>query len=94
MSSCFEFCSTDLAGEYCKFPKCCNNLNKRRVDMKDKMYLGDGVYIGHDGYHIILANENSVDNLNVIHLEQAFIPIIQKYIESVLNRHETGFEVE
>ena len=26
----------------------------KRADLKDQTYLGDGVYAGYDGYHVVL----------------------------------------
>lgn len=35
----------------------------------NKQYLGDGVYVAHDDYGVILTAENGVSVLNTIYLE-------------------------
>jgi hypothetical protein len=37
------------------------------------MYLGDGVYVGHDGYHVWLYTDNGIEVLNRIALEPGVI---------------------
>lgn len=37
--------------------------------MKDKSYLGDSVYAGYDGYHLVLTTENGSGPSNTIYLD-------------------------
>ena len=48
---------------------------------KDKQYLGDSVYINHDGYHIVLTTENGGPPSNTICLEPHLLPMIAEYYE-------------
>ena len=39
------------------------------ADLENKAYLGDGVYVGHDGYHVWLYTDNGITVSNTIALE-------------------------
>ena len=47
----------------------------------DKKYLGDGVYVAHDGYGIILTSENGVTVLNTIYLEPEVLSALFRYLD-------------
>ena len=52
--------------------------------LQDKQHLGDGVYVGHDGYHIVLWLDNTgVFGLNAIALEPPVLDRLMKYRERV-----------
>lgn len=57
-------------------------------DGKDKQYLGDGVYMSHDGYQLWLTAENGVDVLSAIAIEPHLIPVIQKYWDNLVERYK------
>lgn len=46
-----------------------------------KQYLGDGVYVEHDGYSFILTTENGICATNTIYLEPVVISALEQYIE-------------
>ena len=47
----------------------------------NKKYLGDGVYVAHDGYGIILTSENGVSILNTIYLEPEPLSAFLRYLD-------------
>ena len=50
-----------------------------------KTFLGDGVYVDFDGYHVILTTENGIRATNIIYLDphvlSAFRDHIQQFFE-------------
>lgn len=48
----------------------------------DKDYLGDSVYVQHDGHHIILTTENGLptDPSNSIALEPNMLAALNRYV--------------
>lgn len=48
--------------------------------MKNKCYLGDGVYIAHDGYSLILTTENGISITNTIVLEPEVVAALSAYM--------------
>jgi hypothetical protein len=48
--------------------------------LKKRFYLGDGVYIGHDGYRVWLYTDNGVEVTNQI----AFDPIVLAQLYKLL----------
>lgn len=48
---------------------------------RDKDYLGDSVYVQHDGYHIVLTTENGrpTDPSNIIALEPTVLAKLIQY---------------
>lgn len=50
--------------------------------MKEKKYLGDGVYFKYDGSELVLTTENGVMQTNIIFLE---MEVIQRLIEELQN---------
>lgn len=47
----------------------------------DKDYLGDSVYVEHDGYMLTLTTENGFGPSNTIHLEPAVYEALVRYVE-------------
>ena len=47
----------------------------------EKQYLGDGVYMAHDDYGIILTSENGVTVLNTIYLEPEQLSALLRYLD-------------
>ena len=47
----------------------------------EKTYLGDGVYLDHDGYQIILTSEDGEKVLDKIYLEREVALALVKKIE-------------
>jgi len=48
-----------------------------------KAYLGDGVYVNNDGYHIILTTENGVSITNTIFLEPNVLSALNEYVDAL-----------
>ncbi len=46
-----------------------------------KSYLGDGVYVDHDGYTLTLTTENGVSTTNTIYLEPEIYHALLAYVE-------------
>lgn len=44
-----------------------------------KRYLGDTVYVDHDGYYIVLTTEDGISVTNTICLEPAVLLAFDKY---------------
>ena len=42
---------------------------KKIMKINEKKYLGDGVYIEHNGYHWVLTTENGIEVTNTIYLD-------------------------
>lgn len=55
-------------------------------ELKDQIYLGDGVYAGQDGYHIWLWTSNGVEDSSPIALEPAVIDFLNTYRAELLER--------
>lgn len=53
--------------------------------MKEKVYLGDGVYAQNDGFGIILTTENGICATNTIYLEPDLITKLYDYIQKCAN---------
>lgn len=51
--------------------------------MKNKMYVGDGVYVEFTGYSIILTTENGEEVANTIHLEEWMLRTIKNFVSEV-----------
>lgn len=49
--------------------------------MKHREYLGDGLYAGFDGHHIILAASNGIYDTNIVYLDPDVLKKFYKYIE-------------
>lgn len=46
----------------------------------NKRYLGDGVYVRFDGYHVTLTTENGIRSTNTIHLEPLVVSALRDYL--------------
>jgi hypothetical protein len=49
-----------------------------------KVYLGDAVYIDHDGYNVILTTENGYEATNTIVLEPAVLESLLSYVKQLV----------
>lgn len=57
--------------------------------LHDRDYLGDGVYVGHDGYHIVLWLESpGAFGPNAIALEPAVLNALRAYENRVQGEEE------
>lgn len=45
-----------------------------------KRYIGDGVYVAHDGFGIVLTTENGISTTNQIFLEPVVIAALEGWI--------------
>lgn len=55
--------------------------------MFEKRYLGDGVYVHHDGYHIILSLDGQDPNIRIA-LEPGLLQKIVDYEKDVIKAWE------
>jgi hypothetical protein len=56
---------------------------ERGGTMREKVYLGDSVYVTRDGYGIILTTENEISNIehdNIIYLDSEVIAALERYL--------------
>jgi hypothetical protein len=51
----------------------------------NKQYLGDGVYVNHDGYQIKLTAENGIAATDTIYLEPSVLQNLFNYAERLKN---------
>ena len=59
----------------------------------NKEYLGDGVYVDFDGYHIVLTTEDGVSATNTIFMDGAVITQLEAYIAKQSSRRAGGDEL-
>ena len=45
-----------------------------------KVYLGDAVYVTHDGYHIVLTTEDGIRTTNTVYLEPPVWAALQRVV--------------
>lgn len=55
--------------------------------MSVKAYLGDGVYVDHDHYHVVLTTEDGISVTNTIYLEP---PVLEAFLVYVTGLKETS----
>ena len=53
----------------------------------DKDYLGDGVHVDHDGFHIVLTTENGVETTNTVYLDPNVWINLKLWVERVEKQH-------
>ena len=58
--------------------------------MPMRRYIGDGVYVGHDGYQIILETSDGISVTNRIGLEDSTLEGLGRYREYALDFYRTG----
>jgi hypothetical protein len=49
-----------------------------------KEYIGDGVYVSWDGYHVVLTTENGIETTNTIYLEPSVQIELVKFFEKIV----------
>lgn len=57
--------------------------NSESVKINYRRYLGDGLYADFDGYQIILAANNGIQDTNVVYLEPAVLKKFYQYAEII-----------
>lgn len=69
-------------------------MNDPRAGLSDKKYLGDGVYVGHDGYHLVLwLDHTGAYGRDAIALDPQVLKRLDLYREE-LQKTETTKEPE
>lgn len=48
-----------------------------------KRYLGDAVYVQHDGYHVILSTEDGIRTTNEVFLEPHVLNEFERWLTEV-----------
>ena len=51
-----------------------------------KVYLGDSVYVYHDGYHIVLTTNNGYEDSNTIALDPDVYDALLRYVERLTKK--------
>lgn len=54
--------------------------------MATKEYIGDGVYVTHDGYSFILTTEDGIRATNTIFLEPEHLDMLMDYAKRVFEQ--------
>ncbi len=48
--------------------------------LRERTYLGDGLYVSCDGAHIVLAANNGIEDTNTVYLEPMVLKAFEEYI--------------
>ena len=59
------------------------------IEIRDKIYLGDAVYAGHDGYHIWIWTSDGVTDDKPIALEPPVLDSLAAYRAKLLARNSS-----
>ena len=59
-------------------------MTKRLEDLQDAEYLGDGLYAGHDGFHVWLVAHDGYRTTNAVGLEPPVLKAFDEYRERLL----------
>ena len=62
-------------------------MSYSRQPMQDEFYLGDGVYVGHDGWAVWLQTERS-NGWHQIALEPEILDSLVKYVARLRGKNE------
>jgi len=55
----------------------------------EKTYLGDGVYVDFDGYHIVLTTEDGIATTNTVYLDPHVQKALVQFMERLAAREAT-----
>lgn len=55
----------------------------KNIKTNNKTYLGDAVYVEHDGYHIILTVENGIEVTSRIYIDAEVLENLENYIKKI-----------
>jgi len=58
-------------------------------ELKDKSYLEDGLYIGHDGFQLWLYAERE-NGMNMVALEPHVLKTIERYVELIAAKNQAA----
>ncbi len=59
----------------------------KKEELKDVSYIGDGVYVGHDGYQFWLFTSNGIEETNWIALEPSVVKAFNRYIKEINEKY-------
>lgn len=51
--------------------------------MIPKRYIGDAVYVDHDGFAVVITTENGIEATNTVYMEPSVLKQFEAYIEDV-----------
>ncbi len=57
-----------------------------REELRDISYIGDGVYIGHDGFAFWIFTSNGIEDTNFICLDVDMVGAINNYMDRIRSR--------
>lgn len=69
-----------------------NNQPKTTPPLRDVEYLGDGVYVGHDGHHVVLTTGSIAHPDNVVYLDPNVLAQFAKWTQKQAGSHENPEE--
>ena len=55
------------------------------MNIEQRRYIGDGVYVGHNGWAVVLTTENGISTTNEIVLEPEVIQALIAWWDAVKN---------
>lgn len=59
----------------------------KRNELKGVSYLGDGVYVGHDGFRLWIFTSNGIEDTNFICLEAEVLDWLNAYANKVMRTY-------
>ncbi len=59
------------------------SLKGLEMENKNKVYLGDGVYISFDGYQLCLTTEDGISATNTIYMEPEVLRSLEDYVKEL-----------
>ena len=54
----------------------------------NKTYLGDGLYVAFDGYHVVLTAENGISVLNTVYLDDQVLEAFERFLKSLKDKNQ------
>lgn len=56
--------------------------------LKEISYLGDGAYVGHDGYQYLIFTDNGISQENWVALEPEAIEALMAYVKRISDKYK------
>jgi hypothetical protein len=56
--------------------------------MPEKRYIGDGVYVQHNGMHLVLTTEDGISATNTIYLEGSVWEQLKRFVAELRDGEE------
>lgn len=62
--------------------------NEELASLMKERYIGDGLYVSHNGYYFVLRAPRE-DGDHVVYLEEPVLAVFMRYVEEI-ERHRKG----